>query len=427
MANPFTAFAFPASGAGVTTNITLPTRLAYIENVKDCGAKGDGVTDDLPAITTALNVVAGRNKGTIYFPPGTYYVSAPISYAASQGGVNSVHWLGEPGLSIVTGNFSDFIFKYNGGDQFNIWEKLTISNTNATGGGIAISSDSNNQAIRNCTFICNQGISGAGVGGGTALDGSVENCTFSPPVGGVTNSYGAGIPWNGPIAGCTFTGLDYGLLIFGQEGAMEIVGCRFEQCGVGFAPGILTDLTTIDEGANFLLAGCYFKNCGTGINFHGGSSGATIAGIRIEGTNGQARGGLNPQYGIFSDRGQPGSSILSGVIVTGQYDVAAVHLGTGANFASCNFMGISAANSGSGAVWDLPSPITVLLPTFSGCNKSVSYPVATLPGSPNEGDEYNVSDGTNSLAWGATVTNTGTHTTHYLVRYNGSNFTVMGQ
>lgn len=47
---------------------------AWIVNVKDFGAKGDGVTDDYAAIMAAIAVaeVAG---GVVYFPPGTYMIS----------------------------------------------------------------------------------------------------------------------------------------------------------------------------------------------------------------------------------------------------------------------------------------------------------------------------------------------------------------
>lgn len=43
-------------------------------NVKDYGAKGDGVTDDTAAIQAALN-----KGGTIYFPPGRYKTTAKLS------------------------------------------------------------------------------------------------------------------------------------------------------------------------------------------------------------------------------------------------------------------------------------------------------------------------------------------------------------
>ncbi|KAH9942506.1 beta-1,3-glucanase [Epithele typhae] len=64
-------------------------------NVKDFGAKGDGVTDDTNAINAAISS-GGRCGGgscdqssvtpaTVYFPPGTYLVSSPVvSYYYTQ-------------------------------------------------------------------------------------------------------------------------------------------------------------------------------------------------------------------------------------------------------------------------------------------------------------------------------------------------------
>ena len=47
-------------------------------NVKDYGAKGDGVTDDTNAIKSALNKLVGGIGGIIYFPTGTYLISNTI-------------------------------------------------------------------------------------------------------------------------------------------------------------------------------------------------------------------------------------------------------------------------------------------------------------------------------------------------------------
>ncbi len=47
-------------------------------NVKDFGAKGDGKTDDHPAVIAALAKLAG-SPGVIYFPAGTYRMASPIS------------------------------------------------------------------------------------------------------------------------------------------------------------------------------------------------------------------------------------------------------------------------------------------------------------------------------------------------------------
>ena len=53
------------------------------------------------------------------------------------------------------------------------------------------------------------------------------------------------------------------------------------------------------------------------------------------------------------------------------------------------------------------------------------YTVATLPSSPAIGAMAYVTDGTAGLAWGATVT--GGHSTKYLVWWNGSAWTVVGE
>jgi polygalacturonase len=75
MTTQFTAF----QANNAPTARTLPDRLADIKNVRDFDAVGDGVTDDCSAIMAAMNWRAGNTtRGTVYFPPGTHYVSGPI-------------------------------------------------------------------------------------------------------------------------------------------------------------------------------------------------------------------------------------------------------------------------------------------------------------------------------------------------------------
>ncbi|KAL5612692.1 hypothetical protein BROUX41_004219 [Berkeleyomyces rouxiae] len=102
---PPTSTGVPSYGNGTTTggtdwwlsSIKRQGTIAYstnttsgytiFRNVKDFGAKGDGTTDDTEAINTAIS--SGNRCGAkcdsstitpalIYFPPGTYRVSAPI-------------------------------------------------------------------------------------------------------------------------------------------------------------------------------------------------------------------------------------------------------------------------------------------------------------------------------------------------------------
>ena len=59
-------------------------------NVKTFGAKGDGSTDDTTAVQAAFNALNGGG-GQVLFPPGTYKMSAQISYTLTQTGDLSVN------------------------------------------------------------------------------------------------------------------------------------------------------------------------------------------------------------------------------------------------------------------------------------------------------------------------------------------------
>jgi hypothetical protein len=76
----FSAGTLVIQAAEVATTGGSPWTLGIV-NVKDYGARGDGVTDDAAAIQAAATTAAG---GILYFPPdGTYLVGAP-TYVASD-------------------------------------------------------------------------------------------------------------------------------------------------------------------------------------------------------------------------------------------------------------------------------------------------------------------------------------------------------
>lgn len=88
-------------------------------NVKDFGAKGDGVTDDTIAIQSVLNVVPSSD-GVIYFPAGDYLVSQVGDEGSAQTNIR----LGNSNIALIGYGAT---LKNNGGGRL-----LTIAKQEAT-------------------------------------------------------------------------------------------------------------------------------------------------------------------------------------------------------------------------------------------------------------------------------------------------------
>jgi hypothetical protein len=68
------------ANSGITSLSTKVTKDALVYNVKDHGAVGNGATDDTTAIQTTINL-ASASGGIVFFPVGTYNLSASLTLA----------------------------------------------------------------------------------------------------------------------------------------------------------------------------------------------------------------------------------------------------------------------------------------------------------------------------------------------------------
>jgi len=70
-----------STSASQVVSITVPAKAVVSSsfNVKNYGAKGDGVTDDRTAIQSAINAASTKGGGTVYLPDGKYMVSLSTS------------------------------------------------------------------------------------------------------------------------------------------------------------------------------------------------------------------------------------------------------------------------------------------------------------------------------------------------------------
>jgi hypothetical protein len=394
MTTNFTTFAFPSTGA--PTPRTLPARLAEVHNVLDFGATGNGTTDDLAAIRAAIDWQTSTNyRGTIYFPPGTYYVSAPIDFSAlwtpsQQFTGLFISWLGEMGRSIIVGDFADYVLRrgIEGPPRYGgpwLIDKLTIINRHAGGGGIRLGAVQC-AAIRDCDITADIAINEDNTenpidvaGGGANVNGAfeclIENCNLRPYNTRRAGSIGIYKCSDGPVTNCTIIGFESGIRTASGQGGASILGTYFEGNTYGFRPGAAIEAWGVGTGGVFTLEGCHFKNNGIAIN---GLTSGIYRGVYIEATTGSIPG--NPQYGMLFTSGRTAGS-FKGISIVGDFQQYGVSLGGGETIKnSGTYVGVGSLNSISSPSknWELPT--TAMSVKFSAINKASVFKVAQLPG-----------------------------------------------
>jgi hypothetical protein len=327
---PFTSFPFRATGA--STLRTMPDRLSEIKNVKDFGAVGDGTTNDTTAIQNAVNWTTTANRGVIFFPPGTYNITAPITY--NYDGELSIIFRGVGRLSKLTGNFAGYILDRSNNNPTSgvrVVEFLEISNSNAAGGGVRMLGTVGG-VIQNCQIGSFVGIDCSGGGGACTVQNVVLQGSAAP------GSIGILVGGDIEISACDITGFDQGIRAF--RVGLSVTGCRLKGNNVGVMLGM--DPNGINfQATGFFVGGSSLDSNQTGIYFQA-AVGGQIAGLNIGGAA-SMNTGLKLQGGY--------SALVSGVSVSGAYSNAAIDASGagGVTFISC-----LVNNTGGGARWLSP-------------------------------------------------------------------------
>jgi hypothetical protein len=238
---------------------------APIRNVRDFGARGDGVTDDTAAIQTAI----GRGRGITYFPSGTYVVSQELKVWSEYG---SAHLVGDYSgkrptllLKAKTPGFGDpakpaYVVRFYEHSPPNIktaWgdtfgsqlDGINITMEKDNPGAIAIDhAGAQNSFIRNCDITMDGNLAGISWLPGDSVN---ENITITGGHVGIQHEAGQ---WPATLKGCTFRNQTVAAVDAYQCG-LVFQGCLFDGCEVGIR---VPDGTY--PAAQLCLEDCIFTN-----------------------------------------------------------------------------------------------------------------------------------------------------------------------
>jgi pectate lyase-like protein len=401
----FTALAFRANGAA-TPRTTLD-RLAGLINVKDFGAIGDGVRNDAPAIQAAFDAAFGpassphgtdaRNR-PVYFPAGWYKVNSQLVLTQVLGG----HIYGDAPRStkLIAGRSSiGSIITTNGFENCRV-ENLGFESNYATVGcfNLDLASAGADVKLRNNLFLC---------------------CSFTtssnPGLFGVQIA-----PSGNDGSANTFIRTE----IVGMETGVKVVGANatnnvFLDSDFTGGSGVSQKHIWVAGGSVSTLLGCQWSMGTLGLKIETGDT--FIAGSRMEGepTFIDISGGSVAVYDfalgvgapcVFVNMASPARVLLSGINDFNPPSQARLN-GTGILEIQGSFLNVAFLSGFTGTLtrWQLPTGTYSSLPT--GANAKA-------------GMESNITDGDATLTFGHIETG-GSNKSKY-VRYNGTNWTVMG-
>lgn len=211
--------------AGATAR-TLKSVIAGIQvSVKDFGAVGNGIADDTTALQAAINRVGALGGGVVYFDPGTYLISSPITMSS----LSSVSLVGS-GVGASE-----------------------IVNTNATGNALTLTS---------CSSFAIYGLQFSHATSSTGAAVSATGCT--------------NILFESIATGGHLYGLDFGGSAFGTE----VRGCSISTATDAAARGIRYNTTGTSRG-HLITGGSVVGLTGYSFEFNGTVSYVTVVGVLL--------------------------------------------------------------------------------------------------------------------------------------------------
>jgi len=311
-----------------------------VTSVKSFGATGNGSTDDTNAIQKAVNWTAAANRGTIFFPNGTYRTTRAITFETPN---IHIAFVGEPG-ALIAGSFADALLRRSINSPvsgIHVIENLRFINGHPAGKGVMLHSCVSGK-IANCQF----GITGTAIETYNSQAVSIDSCSIiGSKVAGIIAGNATTV-LNCDITGCNdgIRHYNVGLTVHGGRYEMNTIAIK-----VGYNPS-----NGGSQSSGFDISGLSMEANQTAIQVGAGAAGK-ISACSIG-------GGIPMAYGLFLY--SPQDVHVAGVTVAGAHGFS----GAGIRILSPTRTVLMGVGSYSPRAWLLPTDLRQL--TFIQTNKS---------------------------------------------------------
>jgi len=295
-----------SAGQNLSTAIAGTTGVFF--NVKSTayGALGNGTTDDTNAIQTAINACITAGGGIVYFPPGTYLITAALAMTSAK-------------VLLLGATAGGTIIKQNT-DAVSGWITFTAAGaisgigfdraTTAMTGDIIKTTTTTGIRLHDCTFAGFNGTAISVTTGGVSAFG----CTFA--ITETSGRFCSASTGSVRFSGCTFNVSSASTADLFKctnvAGRVIVEGANYTQTAVVATPIFGSSGGMSVTGGSFVFAhtsgtvvfcGGSATACIAGVNFYNASSGGTLSlasGLKAEAAS-QFRGSMT--YTFFVGAG----------------------------------------------------------------------------------------------------------------------------